>query len=145
MTTTACEVMSAVLDDDASMRAFCAAPRPPASSGAVVTFVGVVRDHDGGRAVRELEYEAHPTAAEVLRDTAVEVAAQHPGVATVRVAHRVGLLPIGGTAFHVEVSAAHRGVAFAACSALVDRVKEVLPVWKRQVFADGTEEWVNSP
>lgn len=113
-------------------------------SGAVVTFQGVVRDHDHGRSVRTLEYEAHPSAGDVLRTVAAEVAAD-PQVHAVAVSHRVGPLAIGEAALVVAVSTAHRAAAFAACARLVDEVKARLPIWKRQVFTDGTEEWVNCP
>ena len=115
-----------------------------ASAGAVVTFAGVVRDHDHGRVVRELEYVGHPSAAEVVADVAAEVAARYP-VDALAVSHRVGTLAIGGVALAVAVSAAHRHEAFEAASALVEEVKHRLPVWKRQVFDDGTDEWVNCP
>ncbi|GIJ50790.1 molybdenum cofactor biosynthesis protein MoaE [Virgisporangium aliadipatigenens] len=112
-------------------------------AGAVVTFQGVVRDHDGGRGVHELEYEAHPSARDVLVAVAEEIAAA-PEVYAVAVSHRVGPLKIGDVALVAAVSTAHRADAFAACARLVDEVKERIPVWKRQVFADGTDEWVNS-
>lgn len=137
-------VETAILGDEESMVGFLAATVPH-QAGAVVTFNGVVRDHDHGRGVTELEYVAHPTAAEVLRDTVDQVLARHDAVLTARVAHRTGLLAVGQHAFFVEVAAAHRGQAFAACSELVEGVKRLLPVWKRQVFSDATEEWVNSP
>ena len=114
------------------------------SAGAVVSFGGVVRDHDGGRSVTELEYVGHPTAAEVLGELAAEFAAR-PEVVAVAVSHRVGLLGIGDVALACAVSAAHRGEAFAACAELVDEVKKRLPIWKRQVFTDGEEEWVACP
>jgi molybdopterin synthase catalytic subunit len=113
-------------------------------AGAVVTFQGVVRDHDHGRSVRALEYEGHPSAVEVLRTVAAEVAAD-PDVYAVAVSHRIGPLEIGEAALVAAVSTAHRAAAFAACARLVDEVKARLPIWKRQVFADGTEEWVNCP
>lgn len=113
-------------------------------AGATVSFAGVVRDHDEGRAVTLLEYEAHPSAAQVLREVAAEIAAD-PEVYAVAVSHRVGTLRIGDVALAAAVSTAHRAAAFAACARLVDEVKARLPVWKRQVFADGTEEWVNCP
>jgi molybdopterin synthase catalytic subunit len=112
------------------------------SAGAVVTFSGDVRDHDHGRAVTALDYEAHPTAGAVIAVVAAEVASRHDVVA-VAVSHRTGPLGIGDPALVVAVSAAHRGEAFAACADLVDAVKDRLPVWKHQVFADGTDEWVN--
>jgi len=113
-------------------------------TGAVVVFQGVVRDHDHGRPVTRLEYEAHPSAEAVLREVAAEIAAD-PAVFAVAVSHRVGRLEIGDVALVAAVSTAHRAAGFAACARLVDEVKSRLPVWKRQVFADGTEEWVNSP
>ncbi|HEX5598998.1 MAG TPA: molybdenum cofactor biosynthesis protein MoaE [Micromonosporaceae bacterium] len=113
-------------------------------AGAVVSFQGVVRDHDRGRSVIELEYEGHPSATEVLRQIAAEIAAD-PAVYAVAVSHRIGLLAVGDVALVAAVSTAHRAAAFAACARLVDTVKERLPIWKRQLFADGTEEWVNCP
>ena len=113
-------------------------------AGAVVSFQGVVRDHDHGRPVVRLEYEGHPSAVDVLREVAAEIAAD-PAVHAVAVSHRVGPLAIGEVALVAAVSTAHRAAAFAACGRLVDEVKARLPVWKRQVFADGTEEWVNCP
>lgn len=112
------------------------------AAGAVVSFGGVVRDHDHGREVVALSYEAHPSAAEVLAAVAAEAAAD-PAVYAVAVSHRVGDLRIGDVAFAVAVSCAHRGAAFDACRLLVDEVKARLPVWKHQQFADGTTEWVN--
>ena len=113
-------------------------------AGAVVSFQGVVRDHDHGRGVTLLEYEGHPSAADVLREVAAEIAAG-PDVYAVAVSHRVGMLKIGDVALVAAVSTAHRAAAFAACARLVDEAKARLPIWKRQVFTDGTEEWVNCP
>ena len=113
-----------------------------AAAGATITFSGDVRDHDHGRQVASLTYEGHPSAGRVLAEVAAEIAAEHEIVA-IAVAHRVGPIPIGEAALVAAVSAAHRGEAFDACRALVDRVKERLPVWKHQVFADGSDEWVN--
>lgn len=112
------------------------------AAGAVVTFSGDVRDNDHGRAVTSLEYEAHPSAQSVLERVAAGVAARHE-VESVAVAHRYGPIAIGEAALVAAVAAKHRGAAFAACMELVDAVKEQLPVWKHQVFADGTDEWVN--
>lgn len=114
------------------------------TAGAAVVFAGVVRDHDHGRSVLELEYVAHPSAGDVLRDCLTEIAAE-AHVQAVAVSHRVGNLQVGDAALVAAVAAAHRAEAFAACARLVDLVKARLPVWKRQVFADGTEEWVNCP
>jgi molybdopterin synthase catalytic subunit len=114
-------------------------------AGAVVSFAGVVRDHDHGRTVTLLEYEAHPSAEAVLKEVAAEIAASDPEVRGIAVSHRVGVLQIGDAALVAAVATAHRTAGFAACARLVDEVKARLPVWKRQVFADGTEEWVNCP
>ena len=114
------------------------------AAGAVVSFAGVVRDHDGGRGVIELEYEGHPSAAEVLAEVAAEVAAD-PAVHALAVSHRVGRLEIGDVALVAAISTAHRAEAFVLCARLVDEVKDRLPIWKHQVFTDGAEEWVNFP
>ena len=113
-------------------------------AGAVVSFCGVVRDHDGGRSVTELEYVGHPSATDVITEIAREFAARDD-VHAVAVSHRVGLLAIGDVALACAVSASHRGQAFTACAELVDEVKKRLPIWKRQVFTDGAEEWVDCP
>ncbi|MGP4019402.1 molybdenum cofactor biosynthesis protein MoaE [Saccharopolyspora sp. 5N708] len=115
------------------------------AAGAVVTFGGVVRDHDGGRGVRELEYVGHPSAAEVIADVAQEIAGRFEGVRAIATSHRIGLLKIGDVALGCAVAAEHRKQAFTACAELVDEVKRRLPIWKRQVFEDNTEEWVNCP
>jgi len=114
------------------------------SAGAVVGFVGAVRDHDGGQSVLRLEYSAHPTAQQTLAEVAAEVAANSPGVRAIAVSHRVGALEIGDAALVAAVAADHRGEAFETCAQLVEQVKARLPVWKHQFFADGTDEWVGS-
>ena len=113
------------------------------SAGAVVGFAGVVRNHDGGREVLRLEYSAHPHAEQILFEVLAEMAAHAPGVRAVAASHRVGRLQIGDAALVAAVSADHRDAAFTVCARLVDTVKERLPVWKHQFFADGTDEWVN--
>jgi molybdopterin synthase catalytic subunit len=119
-----------------------AVSRPDA--GAMVSFQGVVRDHDHGHSVLELNYEGHPSAEEVLLKVATEIAAD-PEILAVAVSHRIGKLRVGDVALVAAVSTAHRGTAFAACQRLVDEAKARLPIWKHQIFADGTDEWVNSP
>ncbi|WP_038169971.1 molybdenum cofactor biosynthesis protein MoaE [Tomitella biformata] len=113
------------------------------SAGAVVGFCGVVRDHDGGRAVRRLSYSAHPSAGEVVVAIAERIATATTGVRALAVSHRVGDLEIGDEALVCAVAADHRGQAFDVCRELVEAVKLELPVWKLQVFGDGTEEWVS--
>jgi molybdopterin synthase catalytic subunit len=114
------------------------------TSGAVVTFSGAVRDHDGGRPVRGIEYVAHPSAATVLAEVVAEVTARSD-VEAVAVSHRLGEVAIGEAAIVVAVAAAHRHEAFTAAAELVDEVKHRLPVWKRQILADGSDEWVACP
>ncbi len=112
-------------------------------AGAVVTFDGVVRDHDtpGRGRVTLLDYEAHPSADDVVGAVAAGVAAAS-GASALAVVHRVGPLRVGDCALAVAVAAAHRGEAFATAARLVDVVKAELPVWKHQHFADGSDEWV---
>ena len=111
--------------------------------GGVVTFDGVVRDHDGGRGVERLEYSAHPSADAVIAEVAAEIAERYPDT-LIAVAHRVGPLEIGDCALACAVAAPHRKQAFVACDELVDTVKQRVPVWKHQVFTDGGTEWVGA-
>ena len=119
----------AALDDDAS--------------GGLTLFVGRVRDHDGGKGVTGLDYTAHPSALDRLREVCEQVAEQH-GV-DVAAVHRVGDLVIGDIAVVVAAAAGHRGDAFAASRDLIDTLKATVPIWKHQRFADGTDEWVGTP
>lgn len=112
------------------------------AAGAVVGFVGMIRDHDSGRHVLRLEYSAHPSAPDVIAEVVAEIATQSAGVRAVAASHRIGVLEIGEAALVVAVAADHRQAAFSACGELVDAIKARLPVWKRQFFADGTDEWV---
>ena len=114
------------------------------AAGAVVGFGGIVRNHDGGREVLRLEYSAHPHAEQILFEILAELAAGARGVQAVAASHRVGRLEIGEAALVAAVAAEHRAAAFETCARLVDAVKERLPVWKHQFFADGSDEWVNS-
>ncbi len=114
------------------------------AAGGVNLFVGAVRDHDHGEPVDYLDYTAHPTALQRLEEVATGVAEEFEVIALAAV-HRTGRLEIGDIAVVVAVSAAHRGQAYDASRALIDRLKASLPVWKHQVFGDGREEWVNSP
>jgi molybdopterin synthase catalytic subunit len=118
-----------------------AAAADPAAGG-VVVFIGAVRDHDHGHGVTALSYTAHPTAAAELSRVAEKIAASHP-IMSLAVVHRTGDLQVGDLAVVAAVGAAHRDVAFAACQALVDELKATVPIWKHQLFADGTSEWVN--
>ena len=111
-------------------------------SGAIVTFCGDVRDHDGGKEVASLLYEIHPSAPEQIKLITQSIMGRFE-IEKVAVAHRYGDIAIGETAFAVAVSAAHRQAAFDACAAIVDEVKAKLPIWKHQKFTDGSDEWVN--
>jgi molybdopterin synthase catalytic subunit len=114
------------------------------SAGAIVGFVGMIRDHDEGRRVLRLEYSAHPSAAQVMADVVAAIAANSGGVRAVAASHRIGALHIGEAALVAAVAADHRQEAFATCAQLVDTIKARLPVWKHQFFDDGTDEWVGS-
>nr|WP_246818141.1 molybdenum cofactor biosynthesis protein MoaE [Corynebacterium sp. HMSC22B11] len=109
--------------------------------GAVSTFEGTVRDHDGGQLVDHLTYTCHPTATHVLREVAEEVVAAHPQVRA-WVAHRTGSLEVGDMAFLVVIAAAHRGPAFAATAEMADQVKARVPIWKEQKLRSGATTWV---
>lgn len=114
------------------------------AAGGIAVFVGTVRQVDGGKRVTRLDYTAHPSAEAVLSSVADDIVAKYDVIALAAV-HRVGSLEIGDVAVITAVSCAHRGDAFDACRALIDDLKLRLPVWKHQIFADGTEEWVGTP
>jgi molybdopterin synthase catalytic subunit len=114
------------------------------ASGGLTLFVGRVRDHDHGLDVRGLEYSAHPTALEALHRVCADVAERYD-VHAVAAVHRVGRLEIGDIAVLVATTSAHRGTSFEASQALIDTLKAEVPIWKHQLFADGTEEWVGTP
>jgi molybdopterin synthase catalytic subunit len=113
------------------------------AAGGTAIFVGTVRDHDGrpGAAVTRLSYSAHPSAEAELRRVAEKVAADFP-VRALAAVHRVGDLAVGDLAVVVAVSCPHRAEAFAACRRLIDDLKSAVPIWKHQLFDDGTQEWV---
>ncbi|MFG2115693.1 molybdenum cofactor biosynthesis protein MoaE [Streptomyces sp. NPDC048718] len=113
------------------------------AAGGTAVFVGTVRDHDGGRPVSLLEYSAHPRAGDELRRVAEKTAADFP-VRALAAVHRTGPLAVGDIAVIAAVSCPHRAEAFAACARLVEDLKHQVPIWKRQVFADGEEEWVGA-
>ena len=115
-----------------------------AAAGGVTLFVGAVRDHDENKSVTGLEYSAHPTALDQLADVAEEVGREYDVLAVAAV-HRIGELAIGDLAVVVATAAAHRSEAFEASRALIDRLKQRVPIWKHQLFADGSDEWVGTP
>ena len=114
------------------------------ASGGLTLFVGRVRDHDGGRDVDGLDYSAHPSALDKLREVCDRIADEYDvhGVAAV---HRTGTLAIGDIAVVVATTSSHRGVSFEASRALIDTLKAEVPIWKHQRFEDGSDEWVGTP
>ncbi len=133
--------IAALSDQPLSLDAHVAAVANP-THGAVATFVGLVRDHDPSvqGEVTHLEYSAHPDAAAVLARVVAEVEAEHDAI--LALTHRVGLLGVGEAAIVAAAASAHRAEAFAACRDAVERVKAELPVWKREILADGSHTWV---
>ncbi|MCL2422788.1 MAG: molybdenum cofactor biosynthesis protein MoaE [Micrococcales bacterium] len=113
-------------------------------AGAVVCFVGTVRDHDEGQAVTALRYEAHPDAEQMLTELVAQFRDEHPDVLGLAVVHRYGELVVGDVACVVAVSCAHRADAFATCGALLELVKAEAPIWKHQTYADGRASWVTA-
>lgn len=111
--------------------------------GAIVVFSGVVRNHDGGKEVIKLTYEIHPSAGDQI-EIITRAVLDSADVVKVAVSHRYGDIEIGDVAFAVAVSAVHKQSAFDTASVLVNEIKDKLPIWKHQFFADGSDEWVNT-
>jgi molybdopterin synthase catalytic subunit len=109
--------------------------------GAVVTFLGLVRNHNAGRSVRYLEYEAYaPLALKAFGRIAAEIHERWPG-AGLALHHRTGRLDIGEASVAIAARSPHRGDAYAACRYAIERVKQIAPVWKREYF-DGGDVWI---
>ena len=113
------------------------------SNGAVITFLGVTRDHNEGRSVERLEYEAYSDMAEKQISTIFVEVQERWGLTDLAVAHRLGQLQIGEISLVVVVASPHRREAFEACIYVVDRIKQDVPIWKKEIFLDG-EMWVGS-
>jgi molybdopterin synthase catalytic subunit len=132
----------AIRDTELSIDEVRAAVADPAAGG-IVLFAGAVRDNDSTKGVTALSYSAHPSAEAELRSVAEAIAGKYAddviGLAAV---HRTGDLAIGDLAVVVGVSCGHRAEAFAACRALIDELKASVPIWKHQLFTDGSAEWV---
>jgi len=125
-----------VLDTELSVAEACAAVAAP-DVGGVDVFLGLVRDHNDGRAVTRLEYHAYVSMAEKeMQRIAAEIAEEIPGVRLAAL-HRVGSLAVGELAVVCAAGAVHRGEAFQACRALIDRIKHRVPIWKREHGPDG--------
>jgi molybdopterin synthase catalytic subunit len=113
------------------------------SDGGVCLFVGVVRDHNEGRATREIEYEAYgPMAEAEIERLLASLADRWPQV-RVEIRHRLGRLGIGEPSVAILATAPHRAEAFAACREAIDRLKTTVPIWKKEFYADGTSDWVD--
>lgn len=132
--------MIVVTRDALDPEAITATVRHPASGG-VVTFLGITRNHSNGRTVLYLEYEAYEAMAERELAKIASETRERFGVREVSIAHRFGHLDIGEISLVVAVGSDHRREAFAACAYVVDRIKETVPIWKKEVFEDG-EVWV---
>ncbi len=112
-------------------------------AGAVCSFLGTVREMTGDRRTLALDYEAYPEMAlKTLADLEAEARSRWP-IVEIALVHRVGHLELGEISVVVAVSCPHRHQAFDACRWLIDTLKEVVPIWKKEVWADGTEEWVH--
>src|SRR6516165_244715 len=111
--------------------------------GAVVTFLGTVRDLTDGRITTALDYEAHsPMAEKKLAEIEADTRARWP-IGEIALVHRLGHLDVGDVSVAVAVSCPHRAEAFEACRYAIDRLKELVPIWKKENWADGTMEWVH--
>jgi len=133
----------AMRDSELSLDEVRAAVADPAAGG-IVLFAGAVRDNDEAKGVTALSYSAHPSAEEELRRVAEQIVVKFPDVIGLAAVHRTGDLAIGDLAVVVAVSCGHRAEAFSACHALIDELKASVPVWKHQLFTDGSAEWVGS-
>jgi len=120
-------------------RVIRAVGRPDA--GAIATFVGTTRDHNAGREVIRLEYEAYPEMALREMERIAAQAIERFAVKSVAMAHRIGVVEIGEASVAIAVSAGHRDAAFAACRFAIDRLKEIVPIWKKEHYRGG-EIWI---
>jgi molybdopterin synthase catalytic subunit len=111
--------------------------------GGIAIFLGLVRDHHQGKSVLGLDYSAYGPMAEVVTIEIIKEATGHWPQASVAVQHRIGSLTIGDTAVAVVAAAPHRGEAFDACRYVIEELKKRVPVWKREMYVDGTVEWVD--
>ena len=111
-------------------------------AGAIVHFLGVVRNNTEGREVSYLEYEAYPPMAEKKMAEIAQEIHEKWGLDRVAMIHRVGRLEIGEVSVAVAVASPHRREAFEACHYAMNRLKQIVPIWKREVWVDGEEEWV---
>ena len=126
--------------DPVPLVALVAAP----DMGAVVTFAGIVRNNFGGRSTAYLEYEAYASMAEAVLAKLAAEAQTRWGTGAIAIHHRIGRLEIGEAAVLIVVAAPHRHEAFEAAEHLMDQIKQVAPIWKKEIWADGASEWVGN-
>ena len=132
--------MFRITEDEITAQMVIEAVEHPAA-GAIATFLGTVRDHSQGKRVLYLEYDAYPAMAEkTLRQIGEEIG-ERWGLYRVAIVHRVGRLEIGEASVAIAVAAPHRAEAFEACRYAIDRLKEIVPIWKKEVW-EGGEYWV---
>jgi molybdopterin synthase catalytic subunit len=132
--------MFKIVEEPISMEELIRAVEDP-GAGAIVTFLGVVRDNNLGRKVHYLEYDAYPEMAVPAMERIAEEIRRRWDVIHIAIIHRVGRLEIGEASVGIAVSAAHRAEAFAACHYAIDRLKETVPIWKKEVW-EGGEYWI---
>jgi MoaE-MoaD fusion protein len=112
-------------------------------AGAIVTFIGTVRDHGRGQLVTHLEYEAYAPAAELTMAQIGDEIQERWGIEHVAISHRIGSLAVGEASVVISVASPHRDAAFEACRYAIERIKEIVPIWKKEHYADGAA-WLGS-
>ncbi len=120
---------------------FLLAPNP--SCGASASFVGRVRNHHAGREVQKLFYECYEPMAEKELQRIIEKVKKETGVNAIRALHRIGWLEIGEIAVVIEAHSAHRDEAFKACRSVIELIKRDVPIWKKEIYADGEQSWIS--
>ncbi len=134
--------MFEIYDQSIDVAKVIAAVSDPAA-GAIATFIGTTRNNNDGRDVTNLEYEAYPEMAVAEMRRIGDVAAERWPISAIAIAHRIGIVPIGEASVVIAVSSPHRAAAFDACRFAIDRLKEVVPIWKKEHFRGG-EIWIGS-
>lgn len=132
-----CRIVDGPIDTAALLSAVVAP-----SDGAVLLFVGVVRDHNEGRDVGHLDYQAYPAMAEAVLNEIVAEAKARWEVGEIAAIHRIGRLEIGEASVAIAVAAPHRGEAYEASRYIIEELKKRVPVWKREGYLDGESEWL---
>ena len=134
--------MYKIIDSEISLDSLVAAVASP-SAGAIATFLGTTRDHNRGRNVLKLEYEAYATMAETEFEKIGRKAAEKWDLIASAIVHRVGVVPVGSASVAIAVSAVHRAESIEACHFAIDELKKVAPIWKKEHF-EGGEVWISS-